>query len=393
MISRPNTQSLSQYETAQAVVDALQPAEPVYCLYPDRLRAIAKRFVDGFPGRTMFAVKANPFPAVIDTLWDAGIRCFDTASLPEVQLVHERHPDADLFFMAPVRFRGAAEAAYQSHGVRRFVVDHPSELDRIISATSAADTVIFVRVAAENPDAIYEFASKFGATPDETVAMLEQVIEAGFEPGLAFNTGSMVMDPSAYENGLAICRSILERVKRPIGHLDIGGGFPWVYPDIPAPAVEAYFERVASVRATLSLADDAIIYCEPGRALCADGMSLIVQVLMRKDDRLYLNDGVYGSLSETNLSHGEVWYPTRVMRAGGGAPGEADKPFTIFGPTCDSLDKLPVQIPLPADIAEGDWIEIGTMGAYSNSTRTAFNGIFPDTLVEITGGEPPRLDD
>ena len=393
MISRPNTQPLTRFENTQALIEALQPTEPVYCLYPDRLRAIARRFVDGFPGRTMFAVKANPFPAVIDTLWDAGIRCFDTASLPEVQLVHERHPDADLFFMAPVRFRGAAEAAYESHGVRRFVVDHPTELDRIMAASSADDTTIFVRVAAENPDAIYEFASKFGATPDETVAMLEKVAAAGFEPGLAFNTGSMVMDPSAYEHGLSICRGILERVDHPIRHLDIGGGFPWVYPDIPAPAVEAYFERVAKVRETLPLADDATIYCEPGRALCADGMSLIVQVLMRKDDRVYLNDGVYGSLSENNLSHGEVWYPTRIMRAGGGGPTGAPMPFTIFGPTCDSLDKLPTPIPLPADIAEGDWIEIGTMGAYSNSTRTAFNGIFPDTLVEITAGEPPQLAD
>lgn len=391
MINLSNTAPLQSFETADAVVERLRPAEPVYCLYPDRLRAIARRFVDGFPGRTMFAVKANPFPAVIDILWEAGIRCFDTASLQEIQLVHDRHPDADLFYMAPVRLRGAAEAAYNSHGVRRFVVDHPSELDRIVAATDPADTTVFVRVAAENPDAIYEFASKFGASPDDAVAMIERIAAAGYEPGLAFNTGSMVMDPNAYALGLDICRGVLERVSMPIGHLDIGGGFPWVYPDIPAPEVEAYFERVSSIRGGLPLAEDATLYCEPGRALCADGMSLIVQVLMRKDDRLYLNDGVYGSLSETNLSHGEVWYPTRVIRPGRAEPTSPEMPFTIFGPTCDSLDKLPVQVPLPADVEEGDWIEIGTMGAYSNSTRTAFNGLYPDMLVEITKGQPPAL--
>ena len=384
-----NHQPLKAFATADEVVATLRPAEPVYCLYPDRLRAIARRFVNGFPGRTMYAVKANPFPAVVDTLWEAGIRCFDTASLAEVQMLHERHPDADLFFMAPVRIRGSAEAAYRNHAVRRFVVDHPSELARIMAATSPGDTTIFVRVAADNPDAIYEFASKFGATPDETVAMIDLVADAGFEPGLAFNTGSMVMDPKAYELGLDICRGILERTRAKVRHLDIGGGFPWVYPDVPAPAVEDYFERVGMIRDSLPLGEGARLYCEPGRALCADGMSLIVQVLMRKDNRLYLNDGIYGSLSETVLSNGEVWYPTKVMRPDGKAPDGAREDFTIFGPTCDSLDKLPVNVPLPGDIAEGDWIEIGTMGAYSNSSRTAFNGFFPDTLVEITEGTPP----
>lgn len=391
MQKTPNHHPLQSFENAETVVRALRPAEPVYCLYPDRLRAIAKRFVDGFPGRTMYAVKANPFPALIDTLWEAGIRCFDTASLAEVQMVNERHPDADLFFMAPVRLRGSAEAAYEKHNVRRFVVDHPSELARIMAATSPSETIIFVRVAADNPDAIYEFASKFGATPDDTVAMIDQVADAGYEPGLAFNTGSMVMDPGAYELGLEICRGILERTSTKVGHLDIGGGFPWIYPDVPAPAVEAYFDRVRTIRDQLPLRDDAVLYCEPGRALCADGMSLIVQVLMRKGDLLYLNDGIYGSLSETVLSEGEVWYPTKVIRPDGEGPSGEDQPFTIFGPTCDSLDKLPVPVPLPSDIAEGDWIEIGTVGAYSNSSRTAFNGFFPDKLVEITSGEPPAL--
>lgn len=389
MLHTSHANTSAHYATVEALIAELRPAEPVYCLYPDRLRAISRRFINGFPGRTLYAVKANPFPAVIDVLWEAGIRCFDTASLQEVEFVNRRHPDAELFFMAPVRLRGAAERAYECHGVRRFVVDHPTELERIMAATTPGETTIFIRVAAGNSDAFYEFASKFGATPDDTAAMIGHVAAAGYEPGLAFNTGSMVMDPAAYELGLETCRGILERVSAPVRHLDIGGGFPWVYPDIEVPEVEAYFERVRSISRTLPLADDATLYCEPGRALCADGLSLVVQVLVRRDDRLYLNDGIYGSLSEANLSGGEVWYPTRVIRDGQDAPDGEPMPFTIFGPTCDSLDRLPRPVLFPADIAEGDWIEIGTMGAYSNSSRTAFNGFFPDTLVEITRGSPP----
>jgi ornithine decarboxylase len=176
-----------------------------------------------------------------------------------------------------------------------------------------------------------------------------------------------------------------------IRKLDIGGGFPWTYPDIEAPELETYFSRIADVKAVLPLADDTIIYCEPGRSLVADGMSLVVQVLLRRGDSIYINDGVYGSFSENNISDGDVWYPTKIIRTDGTQPqGEAEM-MTVFGPTCDSLDRLPKPVPLPTDIREGDWIEVGTMGAYSNCVRTAFNGFYPDTFVSITDGVPPAL--
>ena len=391
IMDQQNTDTMRPYATADAMVAALQPREPVYCLYGDRLTAVARRFVDGFPGKPMFAVKANPFPGVIDTLWEAGIRCFDTASLQEIALVHDRHPDAELFYMAPVRIHGTVGDAFEHYGVRNFVADHPNELARILDETDPKVTTVFIRTAVANVDAIYDLSTKFGASADDTISMIDTVQQAGAEAALAFNVGSMVMNPRSYEAGIGICQDILGKTGVAIRKLDIGGGFPWVYPDIEAPELEAYFSRISDAKAVLPLAEDATVYCEPGRALVADGMSLVVQVLLRKDDSVYINDGVYGSFSENNISDGDVWYPTKIIRTDGTQPQGETEMMTVFGPTCDSLDKLPKPVPLPADIREGDWIEIGTMGAYSNCVRTAFNGFYPDTFVTITDGEPPAL--
>ena len=392
MSEKQNVDVMASYTTADAMVADLQPREPVYCLYADRLNAVARRFVDGFPGKPMLAVKANPFPGVIDTLWDAGIRCFDTASLPEIALVHDRHPDAELFYMAPVRIHGTIRDAFEHYGVRNFVADHPNELARILDETDPKETTVFVRTAVANEDAIYDLSTKFGASTEDTLAMIDTVQNAGAEAALAFNVGSMVMDPRSYETGIDICTDILGKTGVPIRKLDIGGGFPWIYPEIDAPELEAYFARIADAKAALPLAEDSTVYCEPGRSLVADGMSLVVQVLLRKGASVYINDGVYGSFSENNISGGDVWYPTKIIRTDGSEPQGEMEMMTVFGPTCDSLDKLPKPVPLPADLREGDWIEIGTMGAYSNCVRTAFNGFYPDTFVSITDGVPPAVE-
>ncbi|MBT7504994.1 MAG: type III PLP-dependent enzyme [Rhodospirillales bacterium] len=387
-----NAESFDSYPTAQDMILRTKPREPVYCLYRDRLTAVATRFVNGFPGKTMFAVKANPFPAVLDTIWEAGIRCFDTASLPEIKLVRDRLPDAELFYMAPVRIHGTIHEAYKTYGVRNFVVDHPSELTRILDETKPHDTKIFVRTAVPNEDAIYDLSTKFGASAEATVEMIKAVKDAGAEPALAFNVGSMVMRPDSYEKGLEICADILGKIDMPISHLDIGGGFPWIYPDFDVLELEEYFKRIEMAKDALPLADDATVYCEPGRSMVADGLSLVVQVLLRKGDTIYINDGIYGSFLENNISNGDVWYPTQVFRHDGSTVTGDVIPMSVFGPTCDSLDKLPKPVPLPADIQEGDWIEVATMGAYSNAVRTAFNGFFPGDIVEITDGAPPALE-
>ncbi|MDX1555839.1 MAG: hypothetical protein R3212_07425, partial [Xanthomonadales bacterium] len=169
--------------------------------------------------------------------------------------------------------------------------------------------------------------------------------------------------------------------------LDIGGGFPLPYPGFEVPGLERYFETVEQFRPSLPLANDGEILAEPGRSLAAPGLSAVLEVVLRKDDRVYLNDGMFGIFWELRFK-GHKRYPCRVFRNGREHTGEKRR-FTLFGPTCDGSDVLPAPFELPSDIAPGDHIEFGRIGAYSLAGRTRFNGFFSDAVVEITDGEPP----
>jgi len=386
--------TLPRYPNAAALVAALRPTEPVYCLYPEVLRDTARRFLAGFPGRVLYAVKANPDPHVVRELARAGVRTFDTASIQEMAVVRGVAPDAVCCFMAPVKLRGAAARAYGEFGVRHFVTDHIDEFRQTLGELPARDIVMFVRLATPSAEATFELSSKFGATPEAAVALLKAVAESGAEPALAFNVGSLVLRPSAYEAALALCARVIEEAGVPIRLVDLGGGFPAPYPGCGDAPLDRFFAAIRDGFKKLPLADDAVALAEPGRALVAEGLSLVVQVLHRRDDRLYLNDGVYGSLAEPAMSKGLVRYPTRAYRA------EAERivtlsatrrPFTLYGPTCDSLDRLPAPFPLPESIAPGDWIELGMLGAYSLALRTRFNGFHPEAMVALTGSQalPP----
>lgn len=373
-----------RYADARAAVAALAPREPVYCLYPHVLERIARRFLDGFPGRVLYAVKANPDPRVLDVLYRAGVRFFDTASVPEMELVRGRFADAGCYFMAPVRLRGAAREAYERHGVRRFVVDHEDELANVLGEIPARDVTVFARLATHAAASTFDLSTKFGASPAQTVALLRAVAAAGAQPALAFNVGSLVLDPAAYTDALSLCREVLGQARVEVRELDLGGGFPSAYPGLRAARLEEFFTRIEAARSALPLPPEALLLGEPGRAMVTEGLSVITQVLLRKEGRLYLNDGVYGSLREPVMSQGLVRFPTRTYRAGGEHRGEP-RPFHLFGPTCDSLDALPEPFALPADIRAGDWIEFGMLGAYSLAMRCRFNGFYPETMVEIAG--------
>jgi ornithine decarboxylase len=370
------------------MVTALKPVEPVYCLYFQQLQRGARRFVEGFPGRVLYAVKANNNPSVMRAMHRAGVRHFDTASIPEIEQVAGSFPDAVCYFMAPVRLRGAAGQAYHQYGVRHMVVDHREELERVIRETGGSDLTVFVRMATSNEDATYDLSTKYGASCEDSVDLLKRVADAGAAPALAFNVGSLVMKTGAYERALQACGEVLERVGVDIGLLDVGGGYPLPYRDMEVPSLEAFFAAIARTREALNLAAETELLAEPGRALVAQGMSLVTQVLLRKDRSLYLNDGVWGSFIEPVISHGLVEFPARVYRDGDEVNGELE-PFTIFGPTCDSLDRLPKPFRLPRSIRSGDWIEFGMMGAYTLTNRTGFNGFYPNTFVEIDGSSPP----
>jgi ornithine decarboxylase len=352
---------------------------------------MARRFVDGFPGHVLFAVKANPDTRVLEELHGAGVRHFDTASLEEIALVRNLLPDATCYFMAPSKLVGAAEAAYRDYGVRHFVADHESEVARLLAVTGP-DATIHIRMKAHSKESIYELSSKFGADEAETGRLLCQVAAAERRPGLAFNVGSMCLHPDAYRRAIAAAGTVAADSGVAIASLDVGGGVPSSYPGLEVPPPEDFFAAITETAGATGLPADCQLLCEPGRALVAEGQSLVVQVILIKGDQVFLNDGIYGSLSEPGWSGRKVTFPVMAIRPEGALADEI-RDFAIAGPTCDTGDVLPVRFALPADVRVGDWIEIGRVGAYSNAMRTRFNGFHPDDWARIDADEacPPGV--
>lgn len=374
-------QALRHFDDTESMIRALKPGYPVYCLRPDELRETARRFLRSFPGRVLYAVKCNPHPAILKSLHEAGIRHFDTASLAEIAQIRDLFPDAECYFMHPVKARAAILSAHEVYGVDHYVIDHPSELEKIETVVGGGDgQVMMVRLVTPQYQALYELSKKFGATPEDAVTLLRAAVKAGFQAGLAFHVGSQVGDPQAYRDAIALVGRVVEEAGVDIHYLDVGGGFPAPYVDDIPPPQELFFEAIEEAVRSISLRRDCVIMCEPGRALVASGMSLVTQVQLVKGGAVYINDGVYHSLSEAVTGH--VKLPTRCFRLNGNLRTET-RPFTIYGPTCDSTDVLPHPMELPADIAEGDWIEFGMVGAYSNALSSRFNGFLPETYVTV----------
>ena len=370
------------------MLESRRPLSPVYCIYPDIYIRTAREFVAGFPGRVLYAVKANDHPEVIRLLHEGGIRHFDCASVPEIVRVHSVAKDASAYFMVPVRLRGAARDAQEKYGVRHFMIDHVSGIESLAREIDMSRAVVFTRMAAHHRSAMQDLSSKFGAPPDEVPELLERIAERGAEPALAFNVGSAVTDPDAYVYAIDLAAGVLQKVSFRVGLVDIGGGFPMSYPGFPVPDTGAYFDRIRSAAVALPLADDGEILGEPGRALAAPGLSAVVEVLLRKSDSLYLNDGMYGIFWELRF-RGHERYPVKAYRQGSEMGGHV-RSFKLYGPTCDGTDVLPGAVELPADIGPGDYLEFGNIGAYSLSGRTNFNGHYSDEIVSISGGECPR---
>ena len=379
------------FATVEDMLDALDPREPVYCIYPQAYLRGARRFVEGFPGRVLYAVKANDHPQILRLLSEAGVDAFDCASVAEIALVRQHCPTATPFYMTPARLRGAATEAFDEFGVRHFLIDDPSGLERLADEIDPAACVIFARMLARHDSAMMDFSAKFGAPPLEIPGLLQDIANRGAEPALAFNVGSSVTSPSAYLSSLEQAAEQLSRLPFPVRLLDIGGGFPLPYPGFDVPPLEDYFNAVAAFRPQLPLAEGGQLLAEPGRALSAPGLSAVVEVLLRKGNRIYINDGMFGIFWELRFK-GHKHYHCRVLRDGSPHAGDETASFRLFGPTCDGSDALPEPFDLPADIRPGDHIEFGRIGAYSLAGRTRFNGFYSDNVVTITGGEPPGVE-
>ncbi|OYV38891.1 MAG: decarboxylase [Rhodospirillales bacterium 20-64-7] len=364
-------------------VRALSPADPVHCLRPAVLSATAETFVAAFPGDVLYAVKCNPDPAVLRALHDGGVRHFDCASLNEVRLVRDMFPDAAIHFMHPVKARGAIREAWERHGVRTFVLDSAAELAKIraeVAATGVPGRLgLVVRLAMPKGDARLDLSGKFGAPAEQAVALLQDARPDAAMLGVSFHVGSQCMDPLAWRIALDLTGGVIRAAGVKIDVVDVGGGFPVAYPDQEPPPLGAFLAEIEAGFDRLGV-QGARLWAEPGRALVAGGASVVMQVQARRDDALYVNDGVYGSLSDAGALG--FRYPVRLIRPGQDATG-ALVPFRFYGPTCDSADVMHGPFLLPADIAEGDWIEIGQLGAYGACLRTAFNGFDRARIVEV----------
>ena len=379
--------ALPRFATALKAIESLKPSEPLYLVHPDKFAAAAKQFLDGFPGDVLYAVKANPHPVALTHLWNAGIRHFDTASLGEIEAVKNLLPDAVCHFMAPVRLPGQAKAAFEKHGVTDFVVDSAAELEKLLAETANPKKLrVFVRLVAQLGGALLEMSSKYGCGPAEAAKLLKRVRVAGAAPCLTFHVGSQCLSPFSYAQAIEIAQRTIALSGVEIAALDIGGGFPAAYSGQEPPPYHWYFDMIKEALNTLGR-DKLNVMCEPGRALCAPGISLVTQVVMRRGDRLYLNDGIYGSFDEQRFKSFDEDYPPSGISLD--ARGKAKllsgekRPFRAYGPTCDSADVLPRPVLLPESIANDDYVLFGAMGAYTVSSRSPFNGYYPDAWAVI----------
>ena len=364
------------------MLKAWQPCEPVYCIHPHVYQETARAFLRSFPGRVLYAVKANDDADVLGLLHGAGVTHFDCASLAEVARVSRLCPSSTCYFMVPVAPRGDAGSARSEFGVRHFMVDHADRLDSLAVELDLTDCVVFARMAVSHASAMMDLSSKFGAPPAEVPRLLTLIRERGAEPALAFNVGSLVTRPEAYRHAIETAARVLDLLPFRVRLVDIGGGFPWAYPGFPVPPMSEFFRTVKETACQLPLASAGELMAEPGRALAAPGLSAVVEVLLRKDNRLYINDGMYGVFWELRFK-AHRRFAVRAYRAGTLLESTRGT-FTLYGPTCDAVDVLPGEVELPTDIRAGDHLEFGQIGAYSLSGRTRFNGLYSDRIVHIT---------
>ncbi len=366
-----------------------KPVEPVTLIRPHAAARAARFFSEKFPGKAMYAVKANPDPALIRTLYANGITTFDVASIAEVRLVARTVPGAGLCFMHPVKAEEAIREAYFDHGVRTFSLDSIEELEKIVRATTgdagevATDLTLCVRLRVSSEHSALSLGAKFGVGPDEAKELLIRTRQVADALGICFHVGSQAMTPEAYANAMERVRAAIVLAAVTVDVIDVGGGFPSVYPGMTPPPLERYFETIHRAFESLPISYSAELWAEPGRALSAEYSSVVVRVERRRGNELYINDGAYGSLFDA--AHIGWTYPVALLRE----PQSTvrDHPFSFWGPTCDDLDRMEGPFPLPADVGTGDFIEVGMLGAYGAAMRTAFNGFGTGETV-IVSDEP-----
>jgi ornithine decarboxylase len=374
---------MQKFKSVEQIVNQLKPEKPIYCIRKNSIRSAVKYFNKNFPGKILYAVKTNPNPMVIKTIIDSGVEQFDVASIEEIKSIRSFSKTAKCSYMHTVKSRESIKEAYFKYDVKTFSLDTKDELIKIIESTdNANDLELFIRVAVSNEHAEIDLSKKFGAQSSEAVGLLRLAKQHAKKIGLSFHVGSQCMHPISYSKGINEIGNIIKKTKILPDYINVGGGFPTIYPDLIPQSMDNYFNEIKKSLENLKLKRLPEIICEPGRALVAESGSTIVRVNLRKKQKLYINDGTYGTLFDAGTPN--IVFPSKMIKENSNKIiSKKLTAFDFFGPTCDSMDYMKGPFLLPNNIKENDYIELGQLGAYGLTFRTQFNGYYSDEIFEV----------
>jgi len=380
-VNKRGTHEMRKFKTVNELVNTLKPDYPVYCIRPEEIKKSVTFFKNNFPGKILYAVKTNPHEKVLKQILSSGIKDFDVASLAEIKLIKKINSEVNLHFMHTIKSKESITSAYYDYGVRSFSLDNKDELRKILDATNQAkDLKLFVRIAISNEHAEIDLSRKFGALPSEALGLVRLCRDYSKKIGISFHVGSQCMEKISYSKGIREIGNIIKKTKIIPDIINIGGGFPAIYPDLKPEPLIKYMEEIKKGIKNLKLNKLPEIMCEPGRAIVAESGSSIVKVILRKKQNLYINDGTYGSLFDAGVPN--FIFPSKMI-TDGRIQSKKLTSFSFFGPTCDSLDYMKGPFLLPNNIKEGDYIELGQLGAYGLTFRTNFNGFYSNEVFEV----------
>ena len=374
---------MQKFKSVEELVNQLKPEKPVYCIRKKSILSASNFFQENFPGKILYAVKTNPNPEIIKTLIKSGINQFDVASIEEIKAIKKFSQSAKCSFMHTVKSRESITEAYFKYGVKTFALDTKDELVKIIESTSnAKDLELFVRVSVSNEHAEIDLSKKFGALNSEATGLLRLVKQYSSKIGLSFHVGSQCMHPISYTKGINELGNIIKKTKIIPNYINVGGGFPTIYPDLIPQSLNNYIDEIKKGLKNLKIKNLPEIICEPGRALVAESGSTIVRVNLKKKQKLYINDGTYGTLFDAGTPN--IVFPSKMIKdSSNKIISKKLTAFDFYGPTCDSMDYMKGPFLLPNNIKENDYIELGQLGAYGLTFRTQFNGFFSDEIYEV----------
>ena len=373
---------MRKFRNVNELVSALKPDFPVYCIRPESIKTSTQFFKKNFPGKVLYAVKTNPSENVIKIIINNGIENFDVASINEIKLIRKINNKVKVYFMHTIKSRENIKEAYFKYNVKDFALDTKEELLKILEATNnAKDLNLYVRIAISNEHAEIDLSRKFGALPSEALGLLRLSKAHAKKVGLSFHVGSQCMDKISFTKGINEIGNIIKKTKIVPDIINIGGGFPSVYPDLMPEPIENYLQEIKQGLKNLKLEKMPEIFCEPGRAIVAEAGSTIVKVILKKKQKLYINDGTYGSLFDAGVPNFVL--PSKMIPGNGKIVSKKLTAFDFYGPTCDSLDYMKGPFLLPNNIKEGDYIELGQLGAYGTTFRTKFNGFYSDANFQV----------